>query len=319
MKKAAEIGSQEDLTLMYEDLLVVLGELTSEAPKIKKLYRDIKTKFDEQDIIVKRGIESLQSVADREYDRIIKERDKLLDRTDEMLKKMEAVSEKLNQSITKAAPIIQSVQSFEEYRKSLEARLAAIEANQKNGSTPNLPSQIQPRTATGKKITELTTDEISRRTNGRLSEEDVVHLICQMTEKGLSEDEMESLFTRMIKEKMTQSEFLREIAAKVVKKKYDIELPQKAASSHIDYDEINTIKNLYDKYHKYVDGPFLVVRKSWYRDYCFAVETFQRNNTWVRGKTFSNGVLDRVTSHHADTEEFRMYNGPSAEKIKSQL
>ena len=319
MKSTPEIGGQENLTLMFEDLLVLLGELNSEAPKIKKQYKDIKAKLEEQDLVIQKGTSALQAIADKEYDRVIKERDRLLDRTAEMLDKMDAVSQKLNQSITEAAPIIQSIQSFEEYRQSLEARLAAIEAKQKTDNIPSLPSKTQPKATTGKKITELTTEEISRRTNGRLSEADVVHLICQMNEKGLSEDEIENLFTRMIKEKMTKSEFIREIMTKVVKKEYGIELPQKAATSHIDYDEIDTIKNLYDKYHKYVDGPFLVVRNSWYGDYCLAVETFQRNNTWVRGRTFTNGIAGKQTSHHADTEEFRMYNGPSVDKIKSQL
>ena len=317
MKSTPEIGDQENLTLMFEDLLVLLGELNSEAPKIKKQYKDIKAKLDEQDLVIQKGTSAIQAVADKEYDRVIKERDRLLERTAEMLDRMDAVSQKLNQSITEAAPIIQSIQSFEEYRLSLEARIAKIEAAQKTSNAPNLPSQASPKTATSTKIADLTTDEISRRTNGKISEEDVIRLICQMHEKGLGDDVIDNLLTRMVEEKMSKTEVSQEILKKVWK--IETEHSRKGTSSYINYEEVNTIKNLYDKYHKYVDGPFLVVRNSWYGDYCLAVETFQRNNTWVRGRTFTNGIAGKQTSHHADTEEFRMYNGPSVDKIKAQL
>lgn len=314
MKSTPEIGGQENLTLMFEDLLVLLGELNSEAPKIKKQYKDIKAKLDEQDLVIRKGTSAIQAVADKEYDRVIKERDRLLDRTAEMLDKMDAVSQRLNQSISEAAPIIQSIRSFEEYRQSLEARLSKIEAKQKTSNDSNLPYKVSPGKSNNLKITDLSADEISQRTNGRVSESDVVHLILEMNKKGMSEDEIGKLLTRMIEEKMTKAEVIQEILKKVWK--IETEHSKKANTSHINYEELDTIKNLYDKYHKYVDGPFLVVRDSWYGDYCFAVETFQRNNTWVRGRTFNNGIPGKTTSHHADTEEFRMYNGPSADKIK---
>ena len=85
----------------------------------------------------------------------------------------------------------------------------------------------------------------------------------------------------------------------------------------IDYEEVTTIKNLYDKYSGKIDGPLIVQRTKWYGDYAFVVEELIRNETWANGMIYKGGTSNRSVNHHADTVEFRMYNGPSAAKIKA--
>ena len=87
----------------------------------------------------------------------------------------------------------------------------------------------------------------------------------------------------------------------------------------IDCTEVLTAKELYDKYRKYTDGPFLIVRSKWHGDYCYVIDGFYNNDTWIRGRTFVNGVFHRAANYHADWKEFRMYDGPSRDKIKAQL
>ena len=89
-----------------------------------------------------------------------------------------------------------------------------------------------------------------------------------------------------------------------------------SSSKQINDQDLDTASNLYNKYRKHIDGPFVIVRNTWYGDYCFVVDEFLKNNTWVRGRTYRNGVYERTTNYRADTVEFRMYNGPSAGKIK---
>lgn len=94
--------------------------------------------------------------------------------------------------------------------------------------------------------------------------------------------------------------------------------PHKASAARkvvIDYDEVTTAKALYDKYHGKIDGPLIIQRINWFGDYAFVVDELYRNGTWVRGVAYVDGQFRRNTSYHADTEEFRMYNGPSVAKI----
>ena len=89
----------------------------------------------------------------------------------------------------------------------------------------------------------------------------------------------------------------------------------------IDYNEVTTAQDLYEKYYGKIDGPLIVQRKSWYNDYALVINslTYVSGKPWVKGDIYKDGILDRSTSYHADTVEFKMYRGPSAEKIKADL
>ena len=92
--------------------------------------------------------------------------------------------------------------------------------------------------------------------------------------------------------------------------------PQNKQVIKVDYDEVATAKELYDKYSGKIDGPIIVQKIGWHGDYAFVVDELYRNGTWVKGIAYLNGEFQRNASYHADRSEFRMYNGPSSAKIK---
>lgn len=80
-----------------------------------------------------------------------------------------------------------------------------------------------------------------------------------------------------------------------------------------DYDDIDTIDNLWDKY--YIAGePFIVVKNNWRNDYCFSVNSIENGyaygNRYLRGQYYNN---DRC---NANQKDFHLYNGPSYEIIR---
>lgn len=94
----------------------------------------------------------------------------------------------------------------------------------------------------------------------------------------------------------------------------------------IDYSDIDSIANLYEKYGKHMKNAMIVVKsgdKPWSGDYCFAVEriigdkafgkVFKAGKPYV-GKTNTN---DKVYS--ANEAYYSIYNGPSLESIRELL
>ena len=80
-----------------------------------------------------------------------------------------------------------------------------------------------------------------------------------------------------------------------------------------DYEDTDTIDNLWDKY--YIEGePFIVVRNSWRNDYCFSVNSIE--NGYAYGNRYLRGQYYNSDRCNANQKVYRLYNGPSYEKIR---
>ena len=81
----------------------------------------------------------------------------------------------------------------------------------------------------------------------------------------------------------------------------------------INYQDVDSIENLWAKYHV-IGEPFLVVKESWTGDYCLRVDRFDGDN--VEGVRFKDGIFNSNTGARTKNYSYRMYKGPSYNRIK---
>lgn len=131
-----------------------------------------------------------------------------------------------------------------------------------------------------------------------------------------SVDEVKQLHQQMKKEMNSFKELLIEYKDTLENLRASLEIPEETENYNnieIDYEDVDTIDNLWDKY--YIEGePFIVVKKTWRRDYCFSVNSIE--NGFANGNRYLNGRYYNSDGCRADQKDYSMYNGPSYEKIR---
>ena len=279
MKNApkAEIGSQ------YEELTLILSQLNTDAPKIQKLYKELKNNTDTQNQRIVKATKELDELSEVTLQAIQEERDSaatLFKQYSSTAENALSDAQKLQQQLVSFSELVESTS---EIMKTVDQRLASIEA------------KLQ--------VIETTIGGTANVGNGKNVSKD--SFIEWVAEQGYD------LSSLSLKERIA------------LKNEYDSR-DKKASSQRtsrkksvvIDYEKVTTAKDLYDKYHGKIDGPLIIQRTNWFGDYAFVVNELYKNDTWVRGVAYVDGKFRRNASYHADTEEFRMYNGPSAAKIR---
>ena len=88
----------------------------------------------------------------------------------------------------------------------------------------------------------------------------------------------------------------------------------------VDYNEVDDIKSLSEKYEGIVGPPIIVHKKSWDNSRCFVVESINNNKEIAKGATYVNGNRvddDQTKWQKSNDKSFTIYNGPNIEKIMS--
>lgn len=84
----------------------------------------------------------------------------------------------------------------------------------------------------------------------------------------------------------------------------------------INYNERGTIQYLYEKYKDRVDGPVIVDREGWAKDYCIVIreetEGYYHCTPFKEGKKYGGGEIKRYPKGAGG---FKLYNGPSRDAI----
>jgi len=80
-------------------------------------------------------------------------------------------------------------------------------------------------------------------------------------------------------------------------------------------DKPRSIASLWSKHDTESGAPLIVVKRTWNRDYCFAVENITHDGTWATGKSFIAGKQYRDSGYSATQELFFPYTGPSKNQI----
>lgn len=75
----------------------------------------------------------------------------------------------------------------------------------------------------------------------------------------------------------------------------------------IDYDEVSTIGNLYNKYKDVLDTPLVVHKSTWTDDYCLVIEGIKGNS--IYGTTYKGGRPHSTAWRKIDENQFSMYRG----------
>lgn len=229
-----------DIGAQYEELSLLLSQLNTDAPKIQKLYSELRSNAELQSKHILQTTIKMDELSKTTMQAIQKERDSAI----ELFKQYSTAAE---QALSEAKDLKKHLDSFSSLVESTNRMMESIE---------HRLDRIE--------------ENLESRQLALLSQQPV------MKAKSTSTKRIE-----------------------------------------VDYDEVTTAKNLYDKYYGKIEGPLIIQRANWFGDYAFVVDELFKNETWVRGAAYADGEFRRNASYHADTEEFKMYSGPSANKIKA--
>ncbi len=237
-----------------------------------------------------------------DYDENLKLYDDLLEQLIEInneypkIKEMYETAKKLIEALN--AEMAKHIQTIETQQKMLESQQARVEASEK-------------------KLKE----QIAKADGQKAALESHLHSIENAAKRALSDiqkKENESISAVNDAQKERNSEVFD-----IVKKALDVALSREP---DIDYDDIDSISNLQEKYGQYMKDPMIVVKSGehpWNGDYCFAVERIEKGIAY--GKVFKDGSpyngrgKTNSKTYPADDETYSIYNGPSVEKILASL
>ena len=94
---------------------------------------------------------------------------------------------------------------------------------------------------------------------------------------------------------------------------------KKISAKEIDYDEVLTAQELYDKYYGKLEGLFIVKADNWKGDYCLCIEEFNVKNgdvVSVKGQQFYNGNYWKDVEYDADKYMYTMYKSSNMDAIE---
>lgn len=277
-----------DVGDQYEDLALLLSQLNADVPKIQTLYKELQNNTDHQNNRIVQATKELDALSELTLQAIQEERDS----AEILFKQYSATA---GQALSDAKKLRTQLDSFAELASStkgllemLTQRMDRIEAKLDRMEKSFGHESIQ------NSIVNTSSPTHNTPFSRWVTDQGYDFLSLSLQEKITLKKEFDNLSSN----KRTQGQ-------------------SRKKTVEIDYDEVTTAKALYYKYHEKLDGPLIIQRTNWYGDYAFVVDELYRNDTWVRGVAYVDGKFRRNTSYHADTEEFRMYNGPSVAQIKA--
>ena len=86
-------------------------------------------------------------------------------------------------------------------------------------------------------------------------------------------------------------------------------------SVEIDYDELSTAIELYNKYHGRIDRPVVLEKTNYTNDYCFRVSGIDEEEETLTGRYYRKGKLYGQQTTFPFTTRCRMFNGDTLEDV----